>query len=652
MKRTLLVFLMNTIVLLTFVQGQTQAQSSVPSPVALIPVPVSLQMDPGHFTLPQSILIEAPDRIELGQTLEELRNRLSIPTGAVVSISKKPAPAATVRLVLAKAGNDGLGAEGYSLSVTQKNITISAAQPAGLFYGVQTLLQLFPKEIEGREVMKGVSWEAPCVTIMDHPRFSWRGLMLDVSRHFFTKDEVKSFIDGMVRYKYNLLHMHLTDDEGWRVEIKSLPNLTKKGAWNVRRTGTFGSFQSPAPDEPRDNGGFYTQDDIRELVKYAKDRFVDILPEIDCPGHSLAAIASYPELSCTEGAQNYQVNSGEKVMIWPKVGRFYGLVDNTLCPANEKVYPFLDKVFTELASLFPFGYIHVGGDECARNFWEKSDAVKQLMQKEGLKNLDEVQSYFEKRVEKIVESKGKKVIGWDEILEGGLAPNALVMSWRGIKGGIQAAKMGHEVVMSPTTFAYLDYMQGDAVIEPPVYATLRLKTAYSFEPVPDSVDARLIKGGQANLWTEQVYNTRHLQYMIWPRALAIAECLWSPKDKKDWNDFVKRTEVNFGRMDLEQVKYARSMFDATFTPKKDSSVAGGDSLRIELSTEVEGLNIHYSFDNSNPDNFYSKYSTPLSVPKEAVMLKVITYRDGRPIGRQLDMPIKELRRRAGLWTGE
>jgi hexosaminidase len=646
MQKTILAFLLNAFALTAFSQ-----QPARPS-VNLIPIPVSLQTDPGIFTLPASVLIEAPERADLVPTLESLTSHLSIPTGSAVVLRMKPSPAATIRLILSKSPDTALGAEGYRLTVTPDKITIRAAQPAGLFYGVQTLLQLFPKEIECKEPRKGVRWQAPCVTIMDRPRFSWRGLMLDVSRHFFTKAEVKSFIDEMARYKYNLLHLHLTDDEGWRVEIKSLPRLTERGAWNVRRTGSFGTFQPPAPDEPRNNGGFYTQDDIRELVKYAKERFVDILPEIDCPGHSLAAIASYPELSCSPGSENYRVNSGEKVMVWPKGGGFYGLVDNTLCPANEKVYPFLDKVFTELAALFPFGYIHVGGDECARNFWEKSDAIKQLMQKEGLKSLDEVQSYFEKRVEKIVESKGKKVIGWDEILEGGLAPNAVVMSWRGIKGGIQAARLGHEVVMSPTTFVYLDYMQGDAIIEPPVYATLRLKTVYSFEPVPDSVDARLVKGGQANLWTEQVYNTRHLQYMIWPRALAVAECLWSPKDKKDWSSFARRTEANFGRMDIEQVKYARSMFDPIFTARKDSSVAGGDSLRVELSTEVEGLDIHYSFDNSNPDSFYPLYSMPLSIPKEAIMLKVITCRGGQPIGRQLDMPVKELRKRAGLSTGE
>ena len=483
----------------------------------------------------------------------------------------------------------------------------------------------------------------PVVEITDYPRFGWRGLMFDVARHFFTKQEVEDFIDNMARYKFNLLHMHLTDDEGWRVEIKSLPRLTSVGAWNVKRVGTFGTFSKPGPDEPRNYGGFYTQDDIRELIKYAKDRFINIMPEVDIPGHSMAAIASYPELSCTPGADKYQVISGEKFIDWHD-GGFDALEDNTLCPANEKVYPFLDKVFTEIAALFPFEYIHVGGDECAKNFWEQSDAVKQLMQRENLKTMDEVQSYFEKRVEKIVESKGKKLIGWDEILEGGLAPNAVVMSWRGIKGGIEAAKLGHQVVMSPTTFVYLDYMQGDEIYEPPVYATLRLNTTYQFEPVPEGVDPKYILGGQANLWTEQIYNTRHMQYMVWPRSLAVAESLWSPKEKKNWNNFAWKVENNFGRMDLEHVKYSRCMFDPIFTAKKDAN----DSLLIDLSTEVEGLDIHYSFDNSHPDNYYPKYTEPLSVPKEAIMLKVVTYRGNEVIGRQIDMPISELKRRAGL----
>jgi len=617
------------------------AQTTEPS--ALIPIPASQQSSPGVFVLPKTIVIEAKN--QQGQPISDLKSHLTIPTGYTVTVSPS-SPTATIRLILNTTPETSLGAEGYTLSVTPKTIVIKANQPAGLFYGVQTLLQLLPKEIESHGLVKKASWQIPCTTITDYPRFGWRGLMLDVSRHFFTKQEVKDFIDEMAKYKFNLLHMHLTDDEGWRVEIKSLPRLTQVGAWSAKRVGTFGTFPAPDPNEPRDYGGFYTQDDIRELVRYAKDRFVDILPEIDVPGHSLSAIAAYPELSCTDGADQYKVRSGEKIMEWPKSGPFYALIDNTLCPANEKIYPFLDKVFTELAQLFPFGYIHVGGDECAKNFWAKSDAVKQLMQKEGLKDLLEVQSYFEKRVEKIVESKGKKVIGWDEILEGGLAPNAAVMSWRGTKGGIEAAKMGHKVVMSPTTFFYLDYMQGDAAIEPPVYATLRLNKTYSYEPVPDSVDPSLIIGGQANLWTEQVYNTRHMQYMVWPRSMAVAECLWSPKEKKDWNSFARRVEASFSRMDVEQIKYSRSMFDAIITPKKDLSA--NDSIIVDLATEIQGLDIYYSFDNSNPDNFYPKYTGSLAIPKDASWLKVITYRDGKPIGRQINVTIADLQKRVGL----
>lgn len=633
---------MRILVVLFAVSICASAYSQEPS---LIPVPVSETLTGGHFTLPRHIVIETRNQDQLGHTLEDLKEHLSRPTGYTVSVTRQSDPGATVRLILNTTAEATLGSEGYLLSITPKTVTIRANQPAGLFYGVQTLLQLLPPEIESRQIVQHTAWEAPCVTITDYPRFGWRGLMLDVARHFFTKQQVKDFIDEMVKYKFNLLHMHLTDDEGWRIEIKGLPRLTQVGAWNARRVGTFGTFPDPAPDEPRDYGGFYTADDIRELVQYAKDRFVNILPEVDIPGHSLAAIVSYPELSCTDGADKYHVRSGEKIMNWYR-GGFSAIYDNTLCPANEKVYPFLDTVFTTIAALFPFDYIHVGGDECAKNFWEKSDAVKELMQREHLKSMEEVQSYFEKRVEKIVESKGKRVIGWDEILEGGLAPNAAVMSWRGIAGGIAAAKMGHSVVMSPTTYFYLDYMQGDAAIEPPVYATLRLKTTYSYEPVPDSVDPKFILGGQANLWTEQVYNTRHMQYMLWPRSMAVAECLWSPKAKKDWDDFASRVEGSFPRLDVEQVKYATSMFDAIITPKKD--IAAYDSITVDLSTELSGLDIYYSFDNSNPDNFYPKYTGTLSIPKDASWLKVITYRNGRPVGRQIDVTIGELQRRAGI----
>lgn len=634
MKKFLLLYLF---VMIGFAGFSQNAEA----PVSIIPEPVNLVQGTGHYTLPGQISIDIPDLPELKETALLLKQKLAA-TGKSVTVTNNP-QTASIHFILNRKEDKQLGNEGYTLSVKSTGITVKANKAAGLFYGLQTLLQLLPKEIESSKPVTDIAWNIPVVEITDYPRFGWRGLMFDVARHFFTKDEVKDFIDNMARYKFNLLHMHLTDDEGWRIEIKSLPRLTTVGAWNVKRVGYFGTFDKPSPDEPRTYGGFYTQDDIRELVKYAKDRFVDIMPEVDIPGHSMAAIVSYPELSCTPGADKYQVISGEKFIDWHD-GGFDALVDNTLCPANEKVYPFLDKVFTEIAALFPFGYIHVGGDECAKNFWEKSDAVKQLMQKEKLKNMEEVQSYFEKRVEKIVESKGKKLIGWDEILEGGLAPNAVVMSWRGIKGGIEAAKMGHQVVMSPTTFVYLDYMQGDPIYESRVYATLRLNTTYQFEPVPEGVDPKFILGGQANLWTEQIYNNRYLQYMVWPRGLAVSESLWSPKEKKNWNNFAKKVENNFPRMDVEQVKYSRCMFDPIFTAKKDAN----DSLLIDLATEVEGLDIHYSFDNSHPDNYYPVYTAPLSVPKEAVMLKVVTYRGDKLIGRQIDMPVSELKKRAGL----
>ena len=628
----------------SFFSGISLLILSQTTSVNIIPIPVSVETKTGSFQLTDKTVIEvASTDADVTRVAHFLADALTTPTGYKIAVAK-PGSSDAIKLVLLSAEDKSLGNEGYKLSIATNGVTLSANKAAGLFYGAQSILQLLPKEIESKTAAKNISWTMPAVDITDYPRFGWRGLMFDVSRHFFTKQDVKQFIDDMVKYKFNLLHLHLTDDQGWRIEIKSLPKLTSVGAWNVKKTGAFGTFSTPASDEPRNFGGFYTQDDIKEIVQYAKDRFVDILPEVDIPGHSLAAVASYPELSCTAGAENYHVNSGESFMDWSHGAPPIALVDNTLCPANDKVYDFLDKVFTEMAALFPFEYIHVGGDECPKNYWEKSDAIKALMKKEKLKTQEEVQSYFEKKVEKIIESKGKKVIGWDEILEGGLAPNAAVMSWRGIKGGIEAAKMGHQVVMSPTTFAYLDYMQSDAVLEPPVYATLRLQKAYEFEPVPDGVDAKFIKGGQANLWTEQVYNMRHLQYMIWPRAFATAESVWSPKEKKNWNDFEARVEKQFERYDVAEKKYAPSIFDPIFKVTKNAA----GQISVELSTEVQGLNIYYSFDNSFPDKFYPEYKEPLIVPKDASNLKVITYRNGKPIGRMITMPVSELKKRAGI----
>jgi len=618
--------------------------AGVAQDIAIIPEPVQLQKKSGVFTLTASTGIEVNTTdAAVQRVVQFFKNDVRQASGFALSelSGGNNVRSNVIRFELKKTADKQLGDEGYTLDVSPERVVISANKAAGLFYGVQTLYQLLPKEIAGKTVVEGVHWTIPAVSVTDYPRFAWRGLMFDVVRHFFTKEEVKRFIDDMVQYKYNLLHLHLTDDQGWRIEIKSLPKLTEVGAWRVEKYGRFGTFSPPTPDEPRTYGGFYTQDDIRELVQYAADRFVNILPEVDIPGHSLAAVASYPELSCTPG--NYQVNSGEKFMEWG-VGSagFSALIDNTLCPANEKVYQFLDKVFTEVAQLFPFEYIHMGGDECAKNFWEKNAQIAALMKKEKLKDMHEVQSYFVKRVQKIISSKGKKMIGWDEILEGGLAPGAAVMSWRGAKGGIAAAKLGHEVVMSPNSHVYIDFMQGDIIMEPPVYNSLRLSKTYQFDPIPEGVNPQLIKGGQANLWTEQIYNMRHAQYMAWPRAFAVAECVWSPKEKKNWNDFIRRVEKHFERFDVAETKYAPSMYEPMFTINKNDK----GQLLVELATEVEGLDIYYSFDNSFPDRFYPKYTAPLIVPKDASLLRVVTYRGKEQKGRIITMPVEEIKKRA------
>lgn len=614
----------------------------VQTPCAIIPEPVSLMKKAGTFTLPENIIIQTTKSGELKESIAYLSERITTATGKFVStLSSSTHP--TIKLILNSQDDTQLGTEGYKLNVNPTQVVITANKPAGIFYGVQSLLQLFPAEIESKEVVKDIKWKAPCVDVVDYPKLGWRGLMFDVARHFFTKQEVKQFIDDMVRYKFNLLHLHLADDEGWRIEIKGLPKLTEVGAWSVKKTGTFGDFIPPTADEPRTYGGFYTQEDIKELVQYAQERFVNILPEIDVPGHSLAIIASYPELSCTPDAVNYKVRSGEKIMDWSRGAPPIALVDNTLCPANEKVYTFLDTVITQVAKLFPFEYIHMGGDEASHNFWEKNDQVKELMKREGLKTIPEVQGYFERRIEKIVQSKGKKFMAWDEVLEGGVSQSAAVMSWRNMKYGTEAAKAGHEVVMSPTQYAYIDYMQADAITEPRVYASLRLSKSYEFDPVPDGVNPVYIKGGQANLWTEQVYNIRQAEYMTWPRGFAIAESVWSPKEKKNWANFFARTEQHFKRLDVAETKYAPSVYDPIFAVRRTAD----RNLLITLSTEVDGLDMYYSFDNSFPDRFYPKYNGPLVPPIDAKVLKVITYRGKTPVGRMMNMPIEELEKRAG-----
>ena len=612
------------------------SQNNTPS---IIPIPVSLEQGSGEFELTaETTIIIAGENPEISGVADYLSNKIKPATG--YGLETKNNGSTGIILTLLDQTDDEIGDEGYHLSVDPENITIKANKPAGLFYGVQTLLQLLPKDIENDTVQQDVDWDIPAVEITDYPRFGWRGLMLDVSRHFFPKEAVKEFIDDMARYKYNRFHWHLSDDQGWRIEIKSLPKLTEIGAWRVGRHGEWGKREAPKPGEKATYGGYYTHEDIKEVVQYAQDRFIEILPEIDVPGHSMAAIAAYPELSVTEDP-SITVNPGSKFSTWHGNGKFTMHVDNSLDPSNEKVYIFLDKVFTEVAALFPFEYIHMGGDEAYKGYWEKDPDNQALMKKMKMENSVELQSYFNKRVNQIIRDKGKKMIGWDEILEGGLPEGATVMSWRGTKGGIEAAHQNAPVVMSPSPMAYLDLYQGDPAVEPPTYSMARLKGSYTWDPVPEGVDSELILGGQGNIWAERLPTKTHVEYMAYPRAFALAEVYWSPKKMKDWESFVSRVEDHFERFDEAEINYAISMYDPIIKVSKNND---GD-LVINLSTEVEGLDLHYAFDQGLPNNHFPKYNAPIVVPKGSDLFMVVSYEDGEQAGKLISIPIEDLEKR-------
>jgi len=604
--------------------------------IKLIPEPSSMQIGNGTFKLPNEIAIQVPSAFEsLGNIIS---SRLKVVTGKkVIQSSQKNAS-----IHFEQVQDLTLGKEGYHLSVNEKGIHVKAQTYAGALYAWQSILQLCPPAIYGNQTDKTINWTIPYVQITDVPRFEWRGFMLDVSRHFFTVAEVKKMIDEMVMYKLNRLHFHLSDDNGWRVEIKALPKLTSVGAWRPNRIGKWHNITTPDLAEPKTYGGFYTQEDIKDLVAYAKTKHIEIMPEIDIPGHSMAFLAAYPQLSTTPNYP-YQVNAGFEFIDWSGInGHNTAKIDNNLDPSKKEVYEYLDIIFGELATLFPFEYMHMGGDETAKNNWAKSEDIKALMQKENLKSQEEVQSYFVHRVEKIMQSKGKKLMGWDEILEGGLAPEAAVMSWRGVKGGAEAAKQKHPVVMSPSSHNYLDYYQGEATAEGAVYAGLRMKKTYSFEPVPEGVDEKYILGNQGNLWSEQLQNIRNLEYMAWPRLMAIAEVAWSPKSNKDWNKFTKKVEAHFAILDTLKIKYAKSIYDPIVTTTLNTK----GEFYASMEGEVDGLDFYYTIDESMPDNYSNHFSGPVFIPEDVTIMRIISYRNGKPIGKLLNIPISSLKQRA------
>ncbi len=518
------------------------------SPYSIIPKPSKLVPAPGTFELSSLTRIVVPpgdpDARAVATMFIDAVGR-SFVTAPSLSVESMPDSNVVVFSIVNNGGN-AIMPEGYHLEISPRHVLITASKPAGLFYGVQTLLQLLPPESASQypAVKKWLAF--PCVSIEDAPRFSWRGMHLDVSRHFFPKAFVKRYIDLLAMYKLNVFHWHLTDDNGWRIEIKKYPKLTSIGAWRVdREDQPWTERTPPKAGEAATYGGYYTQDDIREIVAYAAKRFVTVLPEIEMPAHSVEVLAAYPEYSCTGGPFNVLPGG-----YWPNTDIF--------CAGNDGTFRFIDDILDEVAGLFPCPYIHIGGDEADKANWKKCPKCQARIRAEGLKNEDELQSYFIKRIEKHLNSIGKRMIGWDEILQGGLAPDATVMSWRGEQGGIDAARQGHDVVMTPTQYCYFDYAQGKTGESVEVGSYLPLDTVYAYDVMPHGLtpeEQRHVLGAQANLWSEYIPTTIHAEYMLLPRMLALAEDVWSNPRQKNYQDFLGRLLYHYARFDAMGVSY-------------------------------------------------------------------------------------------------
>jgi hexosaminidase len=517
------------------------------SDIRIIPQPVNVTPGDGQFALTAEIIIIAPGAAE--HTGQQLAAALAPATGWWLPVQASSSQdAGRIDLTLDDALAD-LGPEGYHLIVTPERVQIRAAGEAGLFYGVQSLLQLLPADIFRAAPIHETAWTIPAVEIEDMPRFGWRGAHLDVGRHFMPKSFVLKFIDLLALHKLNTFHWHLTEDQGWRIEIKRYPRLTEVGAW--RKETLVGHWRTTHTNPQYDgvrHGGFYTQDDVREVVAYAAARHVNVVPEIEMPGHAQAAIAAYPELGN---------NPSEQI----EVARDWGIKDN-ICNAEESTILFMQNVLDEVLALFPSEFIHVGGDEAPKVQWKASPAAQARIRELGLKDEDELQSYFIRRMDAYLTERGRRLIGWDEILEGGLAPNATVMSWRGEKGGIAAATSGHDVVMAPNTYTYLDYLQSqDAASEPlGIGGYLPLETVYSYEPIAAELsaeDAQHVLGAQGQLWTEYLATPRNVEYMAFPRLAALAEVVWTPAANKDYAGFLERLPEHLERLDALDVVYRK-----------------------------------------------------------------------------------------------
>ncbi|MBL7812495.1 MAG: beta-N-acetylhexosaminidase [Bacteroidetes bacterium] len=506
---------------------------------ALVPAPQSVAPGKGEYH-PQEVLIVFIDPA-LGHG-EEVLAAVSWFTDMMPVKARKKARRGLVIL-----HNKNIKMDGYTLSVTKKQIRIEASNAAGAFYALQTLRQLRTDPLvwqhDGKPFQRRQLGTLPVLTIQDTAVFRWRGMHLDESRHFFGLEFVKKYLDLMALHKMNVFHWHLTDDQGWRIEIKQYPELTRTGAW--RNGSMVGRYKDNRVDSIR-YGGYYTQDEIKEVVEYARRRFINVVPEIEMPGHSLAALASYPEYSCTGGTF--------------EVAKTWGGFPDVYCPGNDAALQFLKNIVDEVIPLFPFAYFHIGGDECEKTRWKSCPKCQQRMKDKGLNTEEELQSWFVQTMETHLNDKGKILVGWDEILEGGLAPNAVVMSWRGTAGGIEAARQKHDVVMSPGKPCYFDHYQSKDSTEPVAIGGYNpVEAVYAYKPVPEDLNAeekKHILGAQGNVWTEYMPNSKQVEYMVFPRQCALAEALWTAKPDRDYTDFVKRMQQHIVRLQMMDVRCA------------------------------------------------------------------------------------------------
>ena len=557
-------------------------QSNLP----IIPLPQKMEYHSGNFVLSSKTVIQSKDASSFEALF--LKENIKNQTGLVLQIlPEAPKAVSKINLVFDVEGPaESNLKEVYKLMVTNQSVTIKAEYNQGIFYGIQTFLQLIPSENKA-EI------KIPCLDINDQPKFKWRGMHLDVGRHFFTISFIKKYIDYIAMYKMNTFHWHLTEDQGWRIEIKKYPKLTAVGAW---RNGSMVGHYDEQKFDSIHYGGYYTQEEIKEVVAYAASRHVTIVPEIEMPGHSLAALAAYPELSCTGGPF--------------EVGKKWGVFDDVYCP-KEETFTFLENVLSEVMALFPSEYIHIGGDECPKTRWKTCAHCQKLMKEKEIKDEHELQSYFIQRIEKFVNSKGRKIIGWDEILEGGLAPNAAVMSWRGTEGGIAAAKQKHFVVMTPGSHCYFDHYQGEPKNEPvAIGGYTNVEKVYSFNPIPKELsneESTYILGAQANVWTEYMNTPEHVEYMIMPRMAALSEVLWGTSNSIKYKDFENRVLQHFKLYKKKGINYSKAIYEVT---SKVHPAENG------VLFELKALNtsgIKYTIDGSEPNKNSKSYTNPILI---------------------------------------